>query len=61
MFKDLLNWIKIFKYQVTLKVFLSKYKWNTDREFALVCFNSTTKALFAPKYSLNESFQGVFK
>ena len=45
LFKDLLNEIKGFKYQITLKILLSKYKENTGREFALVYFNSTTKTV----------------
>ena len=30
-FKDLLNEIKVFKYQITVKVLLSKHKENGDR------------------------------
>ena len=39
---------------------LRKYKENTDREFATVYFNSTTKTVVAPKYSLDKSSQEVF-
>ena len=60
MFKDLLNEIKGFKYQITLKILLSKYKENTDREFAPVYFNSTTKTVIGPKYGLDKSFQETF-
>ena len=57
LFKDLLNEIKGFKYQITLKVLLSKYRENTDRDFAPVYFNSTTKTVFGPKYGFNKSFK----
>ena len=60
LFKDLLNEIKRFKYQITLNVLLSKYKENTDREFASVYFNSTTKTVIGPKYGLDKSFREVF-
>ena len=59
-FKDLLDEIKGFKYQITLKVLLSKYKENTDREFTPVYFNFTTKTVIGPNYSLNKSFQEDF-
>ena len=59
LFKDLLNEIKGFKCQISLKVLLSKYKENTDREFASVYFNSISKTAMGPKYSLNKSFQKV--
>ena len=60
MFKDLLTEIKGFKYQTTLKILLSKYKENTEREFAPVYFNSTTKTVIGPKDSLDRSFQEIF-
>ena len=50
LFKDLLDEIKGFKYQITLKVLLSKYKENIDRELATVFFNSTTKIVINCKY-----------
>ena len=43
LFSELLNRMKGFKYQITIKVLLSKYKGNGDREFAPVYFNSVTK------------------
>ena len=55
-FEDLLDEIKVFKYQITLKFLLSKYKENTDRESAPVYFNSTTKTVIG----LDKSFQEVF-
>ena len=56
LFKHLLDEMKGFKYQITLKVSLSKYKENADREFASVYFNSATKPVIGPKYDLYKSF-----
>ena len=53
LFKDLLTEIKSFKYQITLKVLLSKYKENAEREFAPVYFNSTTMAVITFKDNLD--------
>ena len=39
---------------------LRKYKENRDRECPPVYFNSATKIVIGPKYSLNKSFQEVF-
>ena len=43
LFSDLLNETKSFRYQITLKVILKKYKPNGKIEFRPVYFNSTTK------------------
>ena len=43
LFSDLLNETKGFKYQITVKVLLKKYKLNGEIEFAPVYFNSVTK------------------
>ena len=43
LFSDLLNETKGFKYQITPKVMLKKYKPNGEIEFRLAYFNSTTK------------------
>ena len=56
-FNDLLNETKGFKYQITLKVTLKKYKPNREIEFRPVCFNSTTKTVINHKFSLDKSFQ----
>ena len=48
LFKDLLNEIKGFKYQITVRVLSSKYEENTGREFAPVYFNSITKTVIGP-------------
>ena len=50
LFEDLLYEIKGFKYQITLKVLLRKYKENKDREFAPVYFNSATKTVMNSKF-----------
>ena len=58
-FSDLLNEAKGFKYQITLKVMLKKYKPNGDIEFRPVCFNLTTKAVINHKFSLENAFQEI--
>ena len=45
LFSDLLNETKGFKYQITVKVLLKKYKHNGEIEFAPVYFNSFTKTV----------------
>ena len=37
--------MKGFKYQITIKVLLCKYKGNGDKEFAPAYFNSATKTV----------------
>ena len=59
MFKDLLDEIKSFKYQITGKVVLRKHKQNDDIELAPFYFNSTTKTVMNFKYDLGKSFQEV--
>ena len=54
MFKDLLDEIKRFKYQITGKVLLRKRKVNVDIEFALVYFDSATKTVS------NTGFESVY-
>ena len=58
MFNDLLHETKGFKYQITLKAELKKYK-DTEIEFSPVYFNSTTKAVINHKFDLNKSFQEI--
>ena len=55
--KDLLNKIKGFKYQITVKVSLKKHKENGGIEVVLVYFSSTTKTVINLEYKLNKSFQ----
>ena len=57
LFSDLLNETKGFKYQITLKVMLKKYKPNREIEFRPVYFNSTTKTVMNHKFALGKSFQ----
>ena len=57
MFKDLLDEIKGFKYQITVKVLSRKHKENGGIEFAPVYVNSTTKTAINSKYMLDKSFQ----
>ena len=45
LFNDLLNETRDFKYQITVKVLLKKYKPNGEKEFAPVYFNSSTKTI----------------
>ena len=52
--------MKRFKYQITLKVLLSKQKENGDREFTLIYSNFTAKTVINfNNYGLNKSFQQV--
>ena len=60
LFKDLLDENEGFKYQITVKVLLSKHKVNGDMEFPPVYFNSTTKTVINSKYELDSSFQEIF-
>ena len=45
LFNDLLNKIRGFRYQITVKVLLKKYKPNEEIEFTPVYFNSSTKTV----------------
>ena len=61
MFKNLLDKMKSFKYQITLKVLLNKYKEHRDREFTTtVYFNFTTKTVTGSENSIEKSFQECF-
>ena len=60
LFKDLLNGIKGFKNQIALKVLLSKYKENAEREFAPVYFRSTTNTVIDFEDSLDRSLVKTF-
>ena len=59
MFNDLLNETKGFKYQITVKVLLKKYKPNGEIEFTPVYFNSSTKTIINHRYKLDQSFQEI--
>ena len=59
MFSDLLNERNGFKYQITVKVMLKKYKSNGEIEFAPVYFNSFPKTVMNHKLRLENSFQEI--
>ena len=59
LFNDLLNETKGFKYQITVKVLLKKYKYNGEIEFAPVYFNSLTKTVINQRFKLENSFQEI--
>ena len=50
LFTNLLNETKSFKYQITLKVLLKRYKLNEEIEFAPVYFNSLTKVVINHRF-----------
>ena len=56
---DLLDEIKDFKYQVTVKILLTQHTENTDKEFGHVYFNSTTKIVINSKDNLDKSSQEI--
>ena len=59
LFNNLLNEMKVFKYQITVKFLLCKYKGNGDKEFASVYFNSANKRVINSEYNLDKSFQEI--
>ena len=59
LFGDLLNETRGFKYQITVKVLLKKYKPNGEIEFAPVYFNSWTKTVINNRFKLKHSFQDI--
>ena len=59
LFNDHLNETKGFKYQITVKVLLKKYKPNREIEFTPVYFNSSTKTIINDRYKLGQSFQEI--
>ena len=59
LFSDFLNEIKGFKYQITVKVLLKKYKLNGEIEFAPVYFNSFTKTVINHRFRLENYFQEI--
>ena len=56
---DLLNETKGFKYQITVKVLLKKYKLDKEIEFAPVYFNLLTKTVINHRFRLENSFQEI--
>ena len=59
MFSDVSDETKGFKYQITLKVMLKKFKSNGEIEFASIYFNSTTKAAINHKFSRENALQEI--
>ena len=55
---DRLNEAKGFKYQITLKILLKKYK-PIEIEFSPAYFNSTTKTVINDKFDLEKFFQEI--
>ena len=62
-FNNILDETKDFKYQITLKFCLKKYKFNNNKlieiEFTPNYFNSTTKTVINHKFGLGKSFQEI--
>ena len=59
LFKNLLNELKGFKYQITVAVLLSKVKNNSGTEYSPVYFNSLTKTVINEDYKLDQAFQEI--
>ena len=59
LFNNLLDEIKGFKYQITVKVLLRKYKQNEKIELTPVFFSSTTKTVIIHKSDLDKSLQEI--
>ena len=59
LFSDLSNETRGFKYQITVKVLLQKYKTNGEIEFASVYFNSLTKTVINNRFRLENAFQEI--
>ena len=59
LFNNLLNETKGFKYQITVKVLLKKYKPNREIEFTPDCFNSSTKTIINNRFKLEHAFQEI--
>ena len=58
-FKDILNEMKGFKYQITVKILLSKEKQKKSIEYSIVHFNSIIKTVINSEYNLDKSFQDI--
>ena len=56
---DILNETKVFKYQITLKALLKKYKLDEEIEFRRVYFNSVIKSVINRRFKLESSFQEI--
>ena len=61
LFRDLLIEMKSFKYQISIKVLLSKQKENADRKYTTIYFNSTAKTVInLNNYGLNNLFNKFY-
>ena len=49
----------VFKYQITVKVTVNKYKPNRETELRPVYCNSTTKTVINHKFNLGKPFQEI--
>ena len=58
LFKDFLNEMKGFKYQITVKILLCIYRMNGDKEFGPVYFNSATKTKVNSDEYMLDKFEG---
>ena len=56
LFSDLLRETKDFKYHITVKNLIKKYKLNEEIEFAPVYFSSMTKTVINHRFRLENSF-----
>ena len=59
LFSNLFNEAKGFKYQITAKVLLKKYKLNGETEFAPDYFNWVTKTVINHRFILENYFQEI--
>ena len=59
LFSDRLNETKGFKYKITVKVLLKKYKGNGEIEFDTVYFNLVTKRVINHRFRLENFFQEI--
>ena len=59
LFKDLLVELKVFKYEITLCVLLSKVKTRDFTEYSPVYFNSPTKTVNGDKFFLDQCFNEI--
>ena len=60
LFKELLDEMQAFKYQITLSILLSKVKSDGDIEYSPVYFDSTTKTVInSDKFGLDQLFQEI--
>ena len=59
LFKNLLNEMKGFKYQITVAILLIKEKGDGETEYSSVHSNSITKTVINLEFSLDKSFEEI--